>query len=244
MNIAVILAGGKGVRMGTERPKQFLEIDGTPVIVTTAKIFEEHPGIDAIYIICLKEHCIFLRDLLKKYGFKKVKNILPGGETRQASSFIAVDYLYRLHAPSDIVLIHDAARPGVDSRIISENIAAAEKNGACNTVIPSQDTILVSRDGVYIHEYTDRDEMYLVQTPQSFRLQTIYDAHMACKNQGGVTDDCSLVQRCGGKVSLVMGDKKNMKITSPEDLLFFEKIKNAIESSRAGNHPDRTCISR
>ena len=144
MNIAVILAGGKGVRMGTERPKQFLEIDGTPVIVTTAKIFEEHPGIDAIYIICLKEHCIFLRDLLKKYGFKKVKDILPGGETRQASSFIAVDYLYRLHAPGDIVLIHDAARPGVDSRIISENIAAAEKNGACNTVIPSQDTIPVS----------------------------------------------------------------------------------------------------
>lgn len=234
MNLAVILAGGRGTRMGSALPKQFLEIDGVPIIVTTVTAFETHPEIDAIYIICVEEQRCFLQELLERYCLHKVKGILPGGETRQTSSFIAVEYLYRHYGPEDIVLIHDAARPGVDSRIISENIAAAERTGACNTVIPSQDTILVSRDGNYIHAYTDRDEMYLVQTPQSFLLQTIYEAHVACKDQAGVTDDCSLVQRCGGTVSLVAGDKKNRKITSPEDLLFFEKLKKHCGSGADG----------
>ena len=223
MNLAVILAGGKGVRMGTAIPKQFLEIGGRPLIVSTVMNFAVHPEIDAVYIVCLEAHCSFLRDLLAQYHVPKVKAILPGGRTRQESSFIAVTSLYETYAPTDIVLIHDAARPGVDARIISENIAAARQDGACCTVIPSQDTVLVSRDGVSVSSYTERNQMYLVQTPQSFRLGVIYKAHMDCRELPGVTDDSSLVWHCGGKVSLVTGDKKNVKITSPEDLAFFEK---------------------
>ena len=221
MNIAAILAGGRGLRMGSSMPKQFMEIDGKPIIVHTIEKFQNHIQIDEIYIVCAPDHCSHMKELVDAYKFTKVKSILPGGADRQKSSFIAVEEVYKSHSPKDIILIHDAARPNINPEIISKNIAAASNIGACNTVIPSQDTILISDDSRTISEYTDRSRMYLVQTPQSFKLDVIYSAHIKCVDSLGITDDCSMVTETGGTVELVPGDKYNLKITTEEDLKLF-----------------------
>ena len=218
MNIAAILAGGVGSRMGGEMPKQFIEVDGVPIIVRAVEKFQRHSQIDIICIVCISQHCQYMRELADKYSLSKVQYILPGGRNRQESSFIAVKAMYEKYGPDDIILVHDGARPNVTAGIISENIRMASKIGACNTVIPSQDTVLISEDGETVSGYTDRRKIYLVQTPQSFLLKTIYDAHLNGKGRSGITDDCSLVILSGGKVGLVRGDKKNVKITTYEDL--------------------------
>ena len=218
MNIAAILAGGKGTRMGGNVPKQFLEIGGVPVIILTARKFQEHPEIDGILFVCTAEHTGYLKKLTEEYSITKTIGVIPGGKDRAESSFLAVSRLALNYPRDTIVLIHDAARPNVDGRIISDNIREASRLGACNTVIPSQDTILRSADGSMVSGYTDRREMYLVQTPQSFSLGTIYDAHMACFGRLGITDDCGMVFACGCPVGLVEGSKANIKITTAEDM--------------------------
>lgn len=218
MNIAAILAGGKGLRMGGSVPKQFMEVGGIPIIVHTINKFHRHEEIDEICVVCPVEHCDYMWELTEKYSLTKVKYVIPGGSNRQESSFVATEAMYRQHSPEDILLIHDAARPNVNCRIISENIREASNIGACNTVIPSQDTILTSEDGKTVSGYTDRSKMYLVQTPQSFRLEVIYEAHKKNAGKAGITDDCSLVHLSGGTVALVWGSKENVKVTTPEDI--------------------------
>ncbi|MBE7056668.1 MAG: 2-C-methyl-D-erythritol 4-phosphate cytidylyltransferase [Ruminococcaceae bacterium] len=218
MNIGAILAGGKGLRMGGSVPKQFLDIGGKPILVHTIEKFQRHPEIDEICVVCPVEHCDFIWELVNQHGLNKVKYVIPGGRERQESSLVATEAMYHQHEPDDILLIHDGARPNVDERIISENIKMASNIGACNTVIPSQDTILTSKDGKMVSGYTNRSEMYLVQTPQSFKLKVIYDAHIKSVEKPGITDDCSLVYLCGGEVGLVEGSKANVKVTTPEDL--------------------------
>lgn len=218
MNIAAILAGGTGSRMGGEIPKQFIEVDGVPIIVRTVEKFQRHSQIDLICIVCIAQHCQYMQELAVTYNLSKVQCILPGGKNRQESSFIAVKAMYDRYGPDGIILIHDGARPNVTAGIISENIRTASNIGACNTVIPSQDTVLISEDGETVSGYTDRRKMYLVQTPQSFSLKTIYEAHLKGQGRSDITDDCSLVVLSGGRVGLVYGDKKNVKITTREDL--------------------------
>ena len=223
MNIAAILAGGRGLRMGTDIPKQFIEVEGTPIIMKAALAFQRHPEIDEIYFVCVEERIPYLKELALEYNITKTKAVLPGGSDRRESSFKAVKAVYDTHSPDDVILIHDAARPNVDARIISDNIRLAGKFGACDTVIPSQDTVIISEDGKLADSYTDRRQMYLVQTPQSFRLQEIYDAHLACAGREGITDDCGMVHMCGGKVALAMGSKENVKVTTAEDLKYLGK---------------------
>ena len=221
MNIAAILAGGTGSRMGADIPKQFMEIENIPLIVRTVEKFQRHSQIDCIYIVCLAEQCQYMKTLTERYGLSKVARILPGGKSRQESSFIAVEAARNAFRLDDIILIHDAARPNVTAGIISENIRVASERGACNTVISSQDTVLVSEDGKSVSGYTDRRKMFLVQTPQSFRLETIYRAHLNGKGRSGITDDCSLVILAGEQVGLVYGDKSNIKITTEEDFAWL-----------------------
>lgn len=218
MNIAAILAGGTGSRMGGDIPKQFIEVGGVPIIVRTVEKFQKHSQIDIICIVCIAQHCQYMQELTAQYRLSKVQYILPGGKNRQESSFIAVKAMYEMYGPDEIILIHDGARPNVSAGIISENIRVASNIGACNTVIPSQDTVLVSEDGETVSGYTDRRKMYLVQTPQSFSLATIYHAHLKGRKLSNITDDCSLVMSSGGRVGLVYGDKRNVKITTYEDL--------------------------
>lgn len=231
MNIAAILAGGIGSRVGSNIPKQFIEINGIPMIVRTISAFENHDEIDAVLIVCLKEWEEKLRELIDLHNIKKVNFIAYPGDTRRESSLNAINALKGVCSDNDIILIHDAARPNISSKVISDNIRVARETGACETVIPVQDTILMSMDGEYAHEIPPRERLYTVQTPQSFKYKVIREAHLHYSEQlkkghtvPSITDDAGLLLYANTPVSLVIGDKFNLKVTSPEDVALMEAI--------------------
>ncbi len=227
MNIGVILAGGTGSRMGqTEKPKQFIEVYGKPIVIHTIEAFEAHYEIDKIAIVCLKEWMESLKILLRKYDLSKVEWIVEGGDTRQESTKNAIEYLRNVCKEEDIIVIHDAARPLVSSRIISENIVAAKQFGAVDTVIPSADTIVCSLDASVIEDIPKRKEYFLGQTPQSFKYNIIKKAYesMNENNFKNATDDCKIVKDYGYNISLVIGDKINFKITTSDDLMMLKAM--------------------
>lgn len=226
MNIALILAGGKGTRMGSSVPKQYIEYKNKPIIVHTLEAFANHPQIDKVCVICPTDSIEYMRELVTKYCIPKVAWIEPGGASRRESSYIGVSRLAQEFNENPVVLIHDGARPNVSERIITENISAAAKFGACETVIPSQDTIAVSEDGIRITGIPERKKMYNVQTPQSFRLDLILKAHEVWIEKGGedATDDASLLLSSGHDVYIVNGEKNNLKITTGEDLRILYSV--------------------
>lgn len=221
MNIAIILAGGIGSRMGADLPKQFIEIKGKPIIVHTIEKFQNHDEIDEIIIVSVDVDTV--KEYTEKYGLTKVKCIVTGGKTRYYSSKIGCETAKKLGASdNDIVLIHDAARPFVDERIISENIKTANEFGACETAMPVCDT-MIRAEGGFMDCIVARDNLYRVQTPQSFKLGVILRAHDYCEAQDDatkakITDDAMPVTLAGGRVKIVNGTNENIKITTKEDL--------------------------
>lgn len=227
MNIGIVLAGGQGTRMGmAERPKQFIDVNGKPVVIYTLEKFDIHPEINAIAVVCLKEWQQDLKILIKKFKLNKVKWIIDGGTTRQESTFNALKALKGIIDDEDIVVIHDAARPLFTNEIISENIKGAEEFGAAAAVIPSADTIVKSLDSRIISEVPVRKQLYQCQTPQSFKYSLIKEAHeTALKNKiYNATDDCQLILNTGKDVHLTAGDKLNFKITTQQDLQMLKCI--------------------
>lgn len=227
MNIGIILAGGIGSRMGiVDKPKQFIDIYGKPIIVHTLEAFDNHPEIDYIAIVCLNEWMDDLKILLRRYEINKVKWLIKGGSTRQESVYNAITTISKDASDDDILVIHDSVRPLVSHKVISNNISSAKKFGATDTVIPSADTIVKSLNGLEIHEVPNRSELYIGQTPQSFKLALIKRAHETAmeKNKLNATDDCQLVLDLGHEINLVMGEKLNFKVTSFDDLLLLKAI--------------------
>lgn len=231
MNIGVILAGGTGSRMGiADRPKQFLDIYQKPVVVHTLEAFELHEGIDVVCVVCLKDWQEDLSIWLKQYDIRKVRHIVDAGETRQQSSYNALTELQKHYTDKDIVVIHDAARPLISQRIISENIEKAMEYGACDTIIPAYDTIVRSLNGETLTDIPVRKVLYVGQTPQSFELGIILKAHeryMSLTDKPEVTDDCALVLHMEKEVGIAWGDSINLKITTFDDLLLAKSLVRA-----------------
>lgn len=226
MNIAVILAGGSGTRMGSDIPKQFIDIYGKPMIVHTIESFDVNANIDKIVIACKEEWQEDLKIWMRQFGLSKVKYIVSGGETRQESVYNSIRALDGVCTDEDILVIHDAARPLISQRIINENIDGAKEFGAVDTVIPSADTIVRTLDGKTIDSIPVRSELYLGQTPQSFKYNLIKTAHEYSIENSTIdaTDDCQLVRKLDRDVHLVNGDKLNFKITTFEDLLLLKSV--------------------
>ena len=221
MNYAIVLAGGKGLRLGLDTPKQFVIIKDEPMIVKTIKAFNNVDEIDAIIVVCLADYINHLNGLVKEYSLNKVKAVVEGGATRQQSVFAGLQSLEKLNASEeDVVLIHDGARPYVSKGIILNNIKTAKENDAAITVIKSTDSVLMSKQGKVVDSYLNREEIYNCQTPQSFKLGLILEAHKLAKEEGilDASDDACLVIRMNKKVSIVLGDVNNKKITYKEDL--------------------------
>lgn len=227
MNIGIILAGGSGQRMGNmELPKQFTDIYGKPIIVHTLEAFDLHLEIDEIVIVCKKEYIEDMKILVRKFDLQKVKQVIEGGVTRQESVYNGLKAIENKVSKEDVVLIHDAVRPLISGRIISDNIKGALEYGSVDTVIPTTDTIIKSVEGIYLDEVPVRRELYLGQTPQSFKYEVIKKSHDYCLENGilDATDDCQLVKKNGYKVALVNGDKLNFKITTQEDLMLLKAL--------------------
>lgn len=226
MNIALVLAAGKGTRMGSAISKQYIEYKEKPILVHTLEAFAKHKDVHKICVICPAESIAYTEELVAQYNIPKVAWVAAGGASRRDSSYIGVARLAGECDENDVVMIHDGARPNVSERIITENIQAAAKFGACETAIPSQDTIAVSEDGEKISGIPDRSKMYNVQTPQSFKISIILKAHKAWleKDGGNATDDAALVLADGLDVYLVKGEKNNLKITTEEDLRILYSV--------------------
>ena len=223
MNIALILAAGKGTRLGNKIPKQFLKVDNKPIFIYTLETFNNCKEIDSILVVANKEYFPLIRENAEAYGINKFRGIIPGGETRQQSVKNGLDYISSVAKANDIILIHDSARAMVSEEIITANIEAMRKYDAVTTAIQASDTIVRSKDGKDIENTLDRSELYLVQTPQTFRFKIIKEAHEKAINDNS-TDDSQLVRQLGIEVGIVPGDKNNFKITTIDDLNNFKKI--------------------
>ena len=173
MNTALIFAGGSGQRMNTRTlPKQFLELNGKPIIIHTIENFENHPQIDAILVVCIEEWIPYLRGLLEKYHIQKVKWITAGGDTGQQSIRNGLQLLWSdpLVPEDAIILIHDGVRPLINAGVISQNIACAEQYGNAVTVTPATETIINVSENGEVSNILDRSICQMARAPQTFRL--------------------------------------------------------------------------
>jgi 2-C-methyl-D-erythritol 4-phosphate cytidylyltransferase len=177
MNIAMIFAGGRGVRMGSGIPKQFLEIHGKPVLVHTLELFQEHDMIDKIYISVLEDYIGKTQKLVDRYGLDKVVSIIPGGATAQDSIYNVLKDAEKENDGDSIVLLHDGVRPFVSYDTIKQNIESVQKYGSAITCTACYETILLSKSGEKVDSVPYRKDTFAAQAPQSFRLKDIIAAH-------------------------------------------------------------------
>ena len=223
MIFAVILAGGTGSRMGiSDMPKQFLELKGKPILNHTLEKFIPHPRFEKIIVLTPRTWIGHTREIVRRYtGDNDRIAVIEGGDTRNETIMNAIAYIDRNYGLDDdtVIVTHDSVRPFVTHRIIEENIDAAIRDGACDTVIPATDTI-VEGDGVAITAIPDRRRMYQGQTPQSFRAKALRDAYMSLSEdeKAVLTDAAKILVIKGKQVSLVRGETYNIKITYPYDL--------------------------
>ncbi len=231
MNIAVLLAGGSGRRMGGPEPKQFIMVSGKSILEHSIRAFHNHPQIDEIVIVAHADYVDRISEIATPYP--KVKHIVPGGKERYDSSLAAIGIYIQneeLELKSEVLnlLIHDAVRPLVSSRIISDCVEALQTYKAVDVAIPCTDTIVEVNAEGHICHITPRAMLRNVQTPQCFRLSTIAEAYQRGLSDPDfiTTDDCGVVHRYMPEepIYVVEGDTTNIKVTYPEDLILAEKI--------------------
>lgn len=225
---AVILAGGRGSRLGSEIPKQFLMLGRKPLIAWSVDTFESSESIDGITIVVPKEFAEKTKKLARELKWGKIIGIAEGGATRQASSKNGIDSL--ACEDDDILLLHDAARPFVKQETIRDCISVAKEYGAAASYVPVSDTIAEIRNG-QVTGILPRETLYSAQTPQAFRCGIIRQAHAAAASMGehSATDDVSLVLAAGFPAAAAQGDPNNFKITGAEDYARAEQaVKNGL----------------
>ena len=221
-SIAIIVAGGSGKRMLSDLPKQFLPLDGIPVLARTLSKFEKAVSVTGIVLVVPKEDVDYVKDeIVDKFRILKVTHIRAGGETRQDSVRKGLEMV---DDRCDIIVIHDGVRPFLSEELIDLSIQEAVRNGAVVPVIPLTDTVKkVGEDGI-IRDTPGRRNLCFAQTPQAFRRKIILEAYKnACKEGFYGTDDASLVERMGVPVKTIPGSHDNIKITTPEDI-FLGKL--------------------
>lgn len=220
---AIILAAGQGKRMDNRLNKQFLLLQGMPIIVHTLKVFQAAAEIDRCILVCGRgEEDFYDSEKLRNLGITKGVQVVPGGRERQDSVYCG---LANVSEDCSYVMIHDGARPLVTAGIISRVAEAVRVNGAAAVGVPVKDTIKRAGTGDLITETLVREGLWHMQTPQAFRRELIVEAHEQAQKAGYYgTDDASLVERMGGAVKIVPGSYENLKITTPEDIIIAEAL--------------------
>ena len=237
MNIAIVFAGGVGARMGTSVPKQFLELNGKPVLAHTLALFQDHPLIDEIVLVVAPEYFDDCRALAAKYGVAKPLTLAESGDSAQASIYSGLKAAAAKHPPETVVLLHDGVRPYVLPEVIAANIEAVEKFGNAVTYTPCYETIVLSKDGSTISAMPYRKESYTAQAPQSFRLGDILAAHerirMRPEGYTDMVDQATICWTLGIPIHLVPGNRGNVKITTPEDIISLDALLKARAAKEA-----------
>ncbi|SKA96068.1 2-C-methyl-D-erythritol 4-phosphate cytidylyltransferase [Caloramator quimbayensis] len=224
---AVIVAGGKGERMGYDIPKQYINIKGREILAITLDAFESCESIDEIILVVPESYIDFcLKNIVEKYCFKKVKKVVKGGLSRQESVY---NGLLNCNPHCEVVVIHDGVRPFIQENIIQKSIEGAKKFGACAVGVYVKDTIKVVDDEKFIVSTLKRDELISIQTPQTFKYDLILKSHEYAKqNNITATDDCALSEGYGCKVKIIEGDYFNIKITTREDIIIARAIYDSL----------------
>ena len=219
MNVAIILAAGNGTRLSNNIKKQFIKIHDKQLFLFSFDSFCSS-NIDKILIVSSKEDINYVRSLVSSN--EKFLDVIAGGETRQQSVKNALDYLKGILADDDVILIHDAARPLIKVPLINEVINKTIEYDCCSLILPIKDTIISLSNNNY-ESTLERDKLASVQTPQGFKFKIIYEAHLKAMHSSA-TDDAQLVKQLGFNIHLIKGDEQNFKITTNEDLNYFEYI--------------------
>lgn len=236
MNIAVIFAGGSGNRMHTKsRPKQFLEYNGKPIIIYTLELFDNHPQIDGIVVVCIESWIQFLHKMLKKFEINKVVKIVKGGTTGQESIYnglVAVENIMK-DASDTVVLIHDGVRPLITEDTITDNINTVREKGNCITCIPATETFIVKQDDDSL-EIPSRANSLIARAPQSFFLKDIIAAHRRAiqESRNDFIDSCTMMSHYGYKMNTIIGPMENIKITTPTDYFIFKAMVEVHENQQ------------
>jgi 2-C-methyl-D-erythritol 4-phosphate cytidylyltransferase len=233
--VAVVLGGGVGQRIGAQVPKQLLKLGGRTLIEHCVAAFEQAPGVDEILVVMAAGYVDQVKEILAEAGYRKVSAVIQGGVGRPDSTRVALAAIAASSGDGSDggsgsgsncgVLLHDAARPLVDQRIIADCVASLRVHHAIGVAVPTSDTIVVTDNGV-MHSMPRRETLQRCQTPQCFRLPVITRAHelAAADPDFSPTDDCGVVLRYlpDVKVHVVLGSERNIKITYPQDLAIAE----------------------
>ena len=233
-NIAVIFAGGAGRRMQTvSKPKQFLELNGKPVIIYTLELFDNHPEIDGIVVVCIKDWIPYLKKQLKKFEINKVDVIVPGGETGQESIYNGLVAAKERYGENCNVLIHDGVRPLITEKTISDNIECVNKNGNCITCVPAIETFVVTQEDGSL-EIPSRKDSLIARAPQTFRLKDILTVHEDARKNGksDYIDSCTMMSSYGYPMHTIIGPMENIKITTPTDFFIFRAMVEVHENQQ------------
>jgi 2-C-methyl-D-erythritol 4-phosphate cytidylyltransferase len=220
---ALVPAAGMGKRMGASINKQYLILAGRPILAHTLSVFEGASFVDGIFVITPEDEIPFCRDhVVERYGFTKVRGIVAGGAERQHSVLNGLRAMEGTVADDDVILIHDGVRPFVSTDVLARATAVAREDDGALVAVPAKDTVKTVEDGI-ITGTPPRETLWLAQTPQAFRYAVIRAAHEIADAERFLgTDDAMLVERLGRSVRIVVGDYRNIKITTPEDMVLAE----------------------
>lgn len=240
MNVALIFAGGTGVRMNSKtKPKQFLKLHGKTILMHTVEHFEYHEDIEFIVVVCIKEWMNSFKRELKRNGYEKVVRIVEGGMTAQESIYhgllsIKEELKTRDGSSEEIVLIHDGVRPLIDSKVITDNIDGVKAHGSAITTSREYETVAIVDSNGDIEHIDNRDFVRIAKAPQSFYFEEIMEIHDKAHKDGvtGVIDSASLMDYYGRKVHTVIGPSENIKVTTATDFYMFRALLDAKENSQ------------
>lgn len=230
-HIALLLAGGSGVRMNSKRPKQFLLVDGESILLHTMRAFQQHPLIQDIYVVCADEWAMSVEQEVREGGIRKFRSTIRGGATGFDSLRNGIMALAdTVEDGSALVLVHDAVRPLITQDIISRNIAVCLTHGNAITALGCNEAFLISKDEKSSTEYIPREGILRAQTPHTFTLATLKHMMEQAKEQG-ITHSQSLFTLANETgftpLHIAQGDTLNFKITVPQDILIYQALKNA-----------------
>lgn len=240
MNVALIKAGGVGSRMNAGIPKQFICVDDKPIIIYTLEVFQQHPGIDEIVVVCLDGWHNVLRSYATKFGITKLTHIVSGGTTSLRSIKAGMDAINRYYSPEDtMVLVHDGNRPLVSVDIISDVMSKCESYGSAVAAIPCTDEVMVT-DGVNLEsdKFMDRKTLYRIQTPDAYKmtlLNEIFDTATEDQLENlGATNTLMIAQ--GKTVHFAQGSEVNIRLTTQEDILLCQSLLMIKSGKETNNH--------
>ncbi len=233
MNIALIVAGGVGNRFGANRPKQFVEVNGKPILLFTLSVFQQSPHVDKIAVVCIDGWHEFVEHMKDQYNISKLSYVIEGGASRFESIYNGLLFLKKKISIDDYIMIHDSVRPCITDEMIEDSFKVAAQYGAALAVAPCFDTMFISDDGVKINGIYPREKLFKGQTPETIRYEVAIKSYQSAKLNGLKIDSpTSLLMQFEQPVGLSRGSQGNIKITTQDDIILFKSILDRMEARK------------